>query len=129
MQHDSREDPILPFLLRAQETFVPSQLKWASAHVPRPRELNIERDGCGSFFHTFERSRTCTNVTRAGVAERAPRKNFKIGLSLWSPVVPLGDVCVSTLLRIKASILSRVQWLPPKTLGVHVRRGNLDLAW
>jgi len=43
--------------------------------------------------------------------------------------VPLGGLCLAPLLRASAAVRARAIWLPPSTLGVHVRRGNLDAAW
>jgi len=44
-------------------------------------------------------------------------------------IVPLGGLCLAPLLRASAAVRARAIWLPPSTLGVHVRRGNLDAAW
>eukprot|EP00633_Aureoumbra_lagunensis_P008695 CAMPEP_0197309246 /NCGR_PEP_ID=MMETSP0891-20130614/7810_1 /TAXON_ID=44058 ORGANISM="Aureoumbra lagunensis, Strain CCMP1510" /NCGR_SAMPLE_ID=MMETSP0891 /ASSEMBLY_ACC=CAM_ASM_000534 /LENGTH=281 /DNA_ID=CAMNT_0042794199 /DNA_START=412 /DNA_END=1257 /DNA_ORIENTATION=- len=57
------------------------------------------------------------------------RRPLRIGVSLWSPLIPLNGTCAFAILPPAIDILYNVRWLPPKTLGVHVRRGDFDQRW
>ena len=86
----------------------------------RRRAPVVARDGCGAHFDAEAAVGTCA---RAGAAD------LTLGLSLWSSVVPLNGSCAYAFLPATRETLDLVRWLPPSTLGVHVRRGNLDAAW
>lgn len=89
----------------------------------RPHVPDVSREGCSAYFRGFETLESCS--WRSKSAKRA----LRAGLSLWSPVRPLNGTCVFPLLPPESQVLRTVKWLPRRTLGVHVRRGDLASHW
>lgn len=87
----------------------------------RPHLPSLPREGCSAFFRAFEGFGSCSPTKTD--------RHQRMGLSLWSPLVPLNGSCVFPLLPPADSVLRRVWWLPRKTLGIHVRRGDFDKRW
>lgn len=93
----------------------------------RPNLPDVAREGCSAYFRGFERMRSCLNAL--GEERQESERNLRIGLSLWSPMLPLNGSCLFALLPPNPKVLDRVWWLPRRTLGVHVRRGDFDRRW
>jgi len=94
----------------------------------RPHLPDFTREGCSAYFRGFEGVRSCSFVH--GAAKRAGSgRELRLGLSLWSPLVPLNGSCIFALFPPAPKVLQRVKWLPRGTLGVHIRRGDFDPRW
>lgn len=76
-----------------------------------------ETKDCSAYFRAFETVDPCQN-----------NKGW-LGLSLWSPIRPLNGTCAFAVLPPSPRALELMRWVPPRTLGVHVRRGDLDSHW
>lgn len=93
----------------------------------RPHLPNVTREGCSAYFRGFDGMRSCSSAHER-IRQSSDRK-LRIGLSLWSPIVPLNGSCVFAIFPPSKQVLDRVWWLPRRTLGVHVRRGDFDRHW